>query len=286
MNIKPIKPIQYISTIKPRKYEINTGRYLSAEESELISNLSVDYESYWELKRIHTQWIIVIDQHEIVLCFDRDNYGDFSGVIGIHSAALNLTIYQLGQLKWFMNEIQPLMRTYLLSSNIYVQQTKYQEWITVEQYEELLFGKSDESQQIRELINEYEYSSLKKQLDDAKENQEKIRQSEIKTEKIKNKKLIRDSTFIYLMKDHTNGFIKIGHSGNPRYRERTLQSEKPVIKLLIAWEGTMDEEKILHQQYGSQRIRGEWFQLSDVNIEEIKNRFSGRKTFQESNYND
>ena len=43
-----------------------------------------------------------------------------------------------------------------------------------------------------------------------------------------------DSCWVYLMRDIANNSYKIGISNNPRYRERTLQSEKPTIEKLAA----------------------------------------------------
>lgn len=68
----------------------------------------------------------------------------------------------------------------------------------------------------------------------------------------------------YLMKDLNTGLYKIGRSKNPAARERTLQSEKPTIKMVKVWD--QDIEKDLHKQYESQRVRGEWFELSKVQV--------------------
>ena len=57
-------------------------------------------------------------------------------------------------------------------------------------------------------------------------------------QKIKDKSLCisvkYDPCFVYLMYDEANGFYKIGMSNNPVYREGTLQSEKPTIKLIAS----------------------------------------------------
>ena len=77
------------------------------------------------------------------------------------------------------------------------------------------------------------------------------------------------------MIDTTNNFHKIGISNNPRYREHTLQSDKPTIELLCAKEYPSriiaeSIEAALHKAYANKRIRGEWFNLEPVDIEEIK----------------
>lgn len=81
--------------------------------------------------------------------------------------------------------------------------------------------------------------------------------------------------YVYLMVDTTNNFHKIGISNNPKYREHTLQSDKPTIELLYAKEypsRTIAEafEAALHRVYANKRIRGEWFNLDAYDIEEIK----------------
>ncbi len=70
-------------------------------------------------------------------------------------------------------------------------------------------------------------------------------------------------------------FYKIGISNEPEYRERTLQSEKPSIELITSKKfpnrilaGSF--EKALHETYDSKRLRGEWFELSEQDVEHIK----------------
>ena len=85
----------------------------------------------------------------------------------------------------------------------------------------------------------------------------------------------KGTCYVYLMIDTTNNFYKIGISNNPRYREHTLQSDKPTIELICAKEypsRTIAEaiESALHKAYANKRIRGEWFNLEDNDIIEIK----------------
>ena len=79
------------------------------------------------------------------------------------------------------------------------------------------------------------------------------------------------SCHVYLMKDESNGYYKIGISNKPEYRERTLQSEKPTIVLLCAKEyptRIIAEaiEAALHKAYGEKRLRGEWFALDEKDV--------------------
>lgn len=71
----------------------------------------------------------------------------------------------------------------------------------------------------------------------------------------------------YLMKDLNTGLYKIGRSKNPAARESTLQSEKPTIKMVKVWEE--DIEKELHRMYEKERVRGEWFNLSEIQVKFI-----------------
>lgn len=77
------------------------------------------------------------------------------------------------------------------------------------------------------------------------------------------------TSFVYLMRNHRNGFTKIGYSSNPSVREATLQSEEPEVTLMASWPGTRQDEKQLHRQYVEFNIRGEWFQLDSIQTDAI-----------------
>jgi hypothetical protein len=83
-----------------------------------------------------------------------------------------------------------------------------------------------------------------------------------------------EECYVYLMIDTTNNFHKIGISNNPKYREKTLQSDKPTIELLHKKSFPNRKiaevlEKTLHITYSNKRIRGEWFNLDSDEISEI-----------------
>lgn len=83
------------------------------------------------------------------------------------------------------------------------------------------------------------------------------------------------SCYVYLMIDTTNNFHKIGISNKPKYRERTLQSEKPTIELVCAKEYPSRAiaeaiEEGLHKSFSKKRMRGEWFRLDDNDVKQIK----------------
>lgn len=78
--------------------------------------------------------------------------------------------------------------------------------------------------------------------------------------------------YTYLMKDDNTGLTKIGRSNNPSAREKTLQSEKPAIHLIYICEQLIEHE--LHVKYKHKRVRGEWFNLLDNDIEYIVSTFN------------
>lgn len=85
---------------------------------------------------------------------------------------------------------------------------------------------------------------------------------------------MKEPCYVYLMKDVANGFYKIGISNNPEYREHTLQSEKPTIELLSARAFPSRViasaiESALHTAFGEKRLRGEWFGLSENDVNDI-----------------
>ncbi len=81
----------------------------------------------------------------------------------------------------------------------------------------------------------------------------------------------KKNTYLYVMIDKRTGYYKIGRSKDPSYREKTLQSDAPDIELLFHYEAYTNQEKELHQKYAEKRVRGEWFQLDENDLEEIKN---------------
>jgi plasmid replication initiation protein len=71
----------------------------------------------------------------------------------------------------------------------------------------------------------------------------------------------------YLMVDTSTNYIKIGKSTNVFYREKTLQAEKPTIEGLFYVED--DIEKLLHSLFAEKRLRGEWFNLNQEDLDFI-----------------
>jgi len=78
---------------------------------------------------------------------------------------------------------------------------------------------------------------------------------------------------LYIMKNVRNGLYKIGFtSQKPEYRESTLQSQEPEVELIFSSSNTktITAAREIHEEYDSKRIRGEWFNLDDSELESIK----------------
>ena len=85
------------------------------------------------------------------------------------------------------------------------------------------------------------------------------------TEEVK----IKKNYLTYLMLNNRNGYYKIGKSVNPKFREKTLQSEEPEVELIhVIYK---DVESRLHTMFAGKRLRGEWFALdeNEVNSEKL-----------------
>lgn len=95
--------------------------------------------------------------------------------------------------------------------------------------------------------------------------------------KKQNPKFPRKNGFVYLMRNNRNLFTKIGFSKNPSFRERTLQSEEPDIEIIFQCPGTIELEGECHYRFSAYRVRGEWFRLSEIDIEEAKEFISREK---------
>lgn len=81
--------------------------------------------------------------------------------------------------------------------------------------------------------------------------------------------------YVYVMKDNNSGFYKIGISNNPNFREKTLLSQTPSIETLYKRgfenrELSKIMEKTLHEFFNSKRVRGEWFDLNENDLLQLK----------------
>lgn len=90
--------------------------------------------------------------------------------------------------------------------------------------------------------------------------------------------------FVYLMRNARNSLVKIGFSKQPKFREKTFQSEEPEVTIICAHKGTIGNEKELHSEYSEHRVRGEWFRLSDSQIECISAKIMAFKEMVDNQY--
>lgn len=89
-------------------------------------------------------------------------------------------------------------------------------------------------------------------------------------EKINRKKRKGSETNIYIMIDDQTGHYKIGRSVSPLKREATLLSQKSSIRLLFYFPSFSKVEIFIHEMFENKRVRGEWFELNNEDLELIK----------------
>lgn len=78
--------------------------------------------------------------------------------------------------------------------------------------------------------------------------------------------------FVYLVKS-PNGAYKIGRTKNPQSRAKTFGVLLPFeieFLCLIKTKDMRQLEKELHERFATKRLNGEWFELSDEDVEYIK----------------
>lgn len=94
----------------------------------------------------------------------------------------------------------------------------------------------------------------------------------------KGKKYLDKLKFTYLMYDEISGFYKIGRSINPKFRENTLSSQTPKIKLVYKCCESIVTERYLHKLFSHKNIRGEWYKLELNEIDHILNLMQNKIT--------
>lgn len=65
--------------------------------------------------------------------------------------------------------------------------------------------------------------------------------------------------------------LKIGYTqGEPEVRLKQLQTGSASdLRLIACHHGTLDDERRLHEKFADQRLRGEWFQMSEDLLEHL-----------------
>ena len=75
---------------------------------------------------------------------------------------------------------------------------------------------------------------------------------------------------VYMIRAGADGPVKIGHAGDPRARLSDLQTghwEK--LRIIRLFEGSADEEAVLHVRFSSLHIKGEWHSFSQEMLEDV-----------------
>tara|TARA_R110000772_G_scaffold9060_4_gene29917 strand:- start:4798 stop:5787 length:990 start_codon:yes stop_codon:yes gene_type:complete len=86
---------------------------------------------------------------------------------------------------------------------------------------------------------------------------------------VKNERAIQSEGFVYLGRSTLHNFTKIGWSKTPKVREKTLQAEDPCYSVLYHFPAVQSEETALHTIYKEKRTRGEWFSLTQKDVNAI-----------------
>lgn len=79
--------------------------------------------------------------------------------------------------------------------------------------------------------------------------------------------------YVYLMHAAGTKWYKIGVSKQPEVRQEQLSTKTPYEVVMISHYSDIDPlvaEKEWHKAFADKRVRGEWFELSDADIEEFK----------------
>jgi hypothetical protein len=103
------------------------------------------------------------------------------------------------------------------------------------------------------------YSNCKKIYDEYNNKSDSLYNEEVR--------YIDNNIKTYLMKNGRSKLYKIGKSSNPSIREKTLQSEDPNNIMVKIWDYNI--ETLLHNIYKEHRVRGEWFNLTKIQVEYI-----------------
>ena len=68
---------------------------------------------------------------------------------------------------------------------------------------------------------------------------------------------------VYFVQDMRKSLIKIGYSNKVSARLQVLRSQFGLVRLLATTEGMAERERELHKRFHADRVKGEWFDMSD-----------------------
>lgn len=71
---------------------------------------------------------------------------------------------------------------------------------------------------------------------------------------------------VYLGRDETKKYIKIGVTGDIKRREKEIRHMNPTFKIFYVWQPdkipAYEVERYFHEYFAAKRVCGEWFNLS------------------------
>jgi Meiotically Up-regulated Gene 113 (MUG113) protein len=79
--------------------------------------------------------------------------------------------------------------------------------------------------------------------------------------------------YVYVLRQVNGTHYKIGHTSNPDKRKHTFDVKLPFaveFDVLIATDDRYQLERDLHTRYADKRVNGEWFNLSDDDLEDLR----------------
>jgi predicted GIY-YIG superfamily endonuclease len=104
-----------------------------------------------------------------------------------------------------------------------------------------------------------------------------------------------DSVRIYMVKDNTTNYIKIGSSCNPDRRFKELCNQKnPAITVgyrdynlvFVSEIVERSTEGVIHEKFKEKRIKGEWFSLNEEDINYVRKTYGPRTENENENRNE
>ena len=82
-----------------------------------------------------------------------------------------------------------------------------------------------------------------------------------------------DSGYVYLVRDTIRDVYKIGFTGDVNSRMRQIRTYNAGVVLSNFFKARPADEIALHEMFNISNVSGEWFKLSESDIEEIENYF-------------
>ena len=114
-------------------------------------------------------------------------------------------------------------------------------------------------------INAYLIREYRKQFEDSYTPRQKTKRESMSRSK-------ESEGYVYFIKEHFSGTVKIGKSKELKTRLEHFGVKLPfdwdVLKTIKSADYSLTET-LLHRKYADKRVNGEWFALSDANIDEI-----------------